>query len=252
MYIEPLKRPERAGGQGKEASKCDTKSEEFLSELAQTQFDHILPKGSNLFKDQPSSDLRSMHCLNPPRPTRETLRAAGFASLRIVSSSSHSSITHTTSDRPLHAKHAVLCHQQITKGSSCGNAHSEDEEKYPAIRCKCEADQIKAIQRAIEYQYCGKYTPLDKVIATKTKVFEMLDQCKLAMVDQDLVKVLVEADIPGHTAARIVAVRKDSDANQIRFARILKVLLIHLTGNTDAITGKQLLSALPYVSEAAA
>ena len=36
MYIEPLKRPERAGGQGKEASKCDTKSEEFLSELAQT------------------------------------------------------------------------------------------------------------------------------------------------------------------------------------------------------------------------
>ena len=65
---------------------------------------------------------------------------------------------------------------------------------------------------------------------------------------KDLESVLVKAKVPPENAAFIVGVMKRHHGSYCRymFKDVLKVLLIHLTGNTDAVSGEQLIAELPY------
>ena len=80
------------------------------------------------------------------------------------------------------------------------------------------------------------------------------------MTDGDLVDILVEAGIDKTVAAAIVhapckSINPGADSRHAgpscrydryaKFARVLKVLIVYLSGNIDAYSGRQLLSDLP-------
>ena len=74
----------------------------------------------------------------------------------------------------------------------------------------------------------------------------LLGPCRVVLAEHDRFKtVLVEAGVPQENAAFIVTALRKIAAKRRR-RTMLKILLIQLTGNTDAVSGQQLLSELPY------
>ena len=118
---------------------------------------------------------------------------------------------------------------------------------YPTIECCCEGHGLSTVQRACEGRH-ESYTALDTVVKGRAAIraFGMMDQCRGDPSDDTRFKtVLVEAGVPQENAAFIVTALRNIAATRRRRI-VLKILLIQLTGNTDAVSGQQLLSELPY------
>ena len=169
--------------------------------------------------------------------------------MRLVSHQSHMQVTHKKTDPPLHARHVQRCSHAILKTRWCGSATELARLRtcYPSIECCCEGHGLTTVQRACEGRQ-PSYTALDKVVKDRAAihVIEMMDQCRGDPSDDKRFKtVLVEAGVPQENAAFIVTALRNIAATRRRRI-VLKILLIQLTGNTDAVSGEQLLSELPY------
>ena len=98
---------------------------------------------------------------------------------------------------------------QVFIGAICHMDIGAFKEIYPTISCACEGAATNMIQCDLERTH-GSYTAIATLLKKKATA------------------------------------KGDQDPKQLKFARALKVLLIHLNGNTDAISGVQLMSGLPW------
>jgi hypothetical protein len=158
-------------------------------------------------------------------------------------------VTHKKTDPPMHARHVPRCSHAIHKTWWCGSDAELDRllTRYPSIECCCEGRGPTTVQRACEGMH-PSYTALDTVVEDQAaiQVIEMMDQCRGDPSDvKRFTSILVEAGVPQQNAAFIVGALRNLAAPHRR-RNVLKILLIQLTGNTDAVSGEQLLSELPY------
>ena len=165
----------------------------------------------------------------------------------------HKQVTHKGQDPPTRAKHVQRCSHAIHKTVLCTKPAEEWSslvEQYLSIECCCEGHGIATVQRACEGMY-QSYTELDMVFKSKPAI-ELIEMMDLFRRDKSDVKglesVLVKAKVPPENVAFMVVdikLHHGSDISDV-FRDVLKVLLIHLTGNTNAVSGEQLISELPY------
>ena len=134
-----------------------------------------------------------------------------------------------------------------TATRNCNKDVEKFKQIYPDISCFCEGDAIYRIQRDIEKTH-RSYTALDTMIISPPEILSRLDEDGSRRTDNDLADVLSGTGIPREKAEFLVAAKNGAEKRE-RFALVLKVLLIHLCGNTDAISGGRLLEDLPFKVE---
>ena len=241
----------RGGGGvgGRTTSHVATQREErhFL-EIRNSELDHIKPKWDASRAAQPARLLQ--RAAERYSSALNVLVAGSLSEMRFVSKQSHVQITRKQTDLPLHARHVQRCSHGILKSQWCAAMPTELarlRKSYPSIECCCEGHGLSTVQRACEAKHPW-YTALDTVVKDQAAIraIEMMDQCRGDPSDDNRFKTaLVEAGVPQENAAFIVtALRNVAVLDRRRV--VLKILLIQLTGNTDAVSGQQLLSELPY------